>query len=71
MSRSRWSQYVFRILNSFLISFKIHREITDIHELEQDKNYVERYQLVPVNEPAFVYEQNAGRHDGRSGSFER
>lgn len=30
---------------------------------------MERYQLVPVNEQAFVYEQNAGGNDGRSGKF--
>lgn len=30
---------------------------------------MERFQLVPVNEQAFVYEQNAGGNDGRSGMF--
>lgn len=30
---------------------------------------MERFQLVPVNEQAFVYEQNAGGNDGRSGKF--
>lgn len=30
---------------------------------------MERFQLVPVNEQAFVYEQNAGGNDGRSGKL--
>lgn len=30
---------------------------------------MERFQLVPVNEQEFVYEQNAGGNDGRSGSY--
>lgn len=41
--------YCFTILN---------REITDVQEIEQDKHYVERFQLIPVDEQTYSYEQH-------------
>ncbi|XP_055305547.1 endothelial transcription factor GATA-2-like isoform X2 [Sitodiplosis mosellana] len=40
------------------------REIEDINEIEPQKEYVQRYQLVPVSEPSFnqhIYEQHGAR----------
>lgn len=48
-------------------------EITDINDIESDKEYVERYQLVPVNVPPFnqqTYEQQATRVRSSSDSPE-
>lgn len=49
-------------------------EITDINEIESDKEYVERYQLVPVNVPPFnqqqTYEQQTARVRSSSDSPE-
>lgn len=36
------------------------REITDVHEIEQDKHYVERFQLIPVDEQTYTYEHHTG-----------
>lgn len=47
----------------------LHREIDDINEIEPQKEYVQRYQLVPVSEQSFnqqIYEQHGPR--GRSAS---
>lgn len=43
------------------------REITDVHEIEQDKHYVERFQLIPVDEQTYSYEQHANHSaDGQN-----
>lgn len=39
------------------------REITDVQEIEQDKHYVERFQLIPVDEQSYAY----GHHSGHGG----
>lgn len=53
----------------FISKFENCSEIDDINEIEPQKEYVQRYQLVPVSEPSFnqeIYEQHGAR--GRSAS---
>lgn len=41
------------------VTIYFHREITDVQEIEQDKHYVERFQLIPVDEQTYTYEAHS------------